>query len=201
MLHAAHTYVDDDGKPSPIIHRDVSPHNVLLSRAGHVKLADFGIAKASDGRVSTEAGVVKGKTSYFAPEVIEGGPADARADIFAAGIVLYLLLTGRHPFMGKSLAQTVDALVHGDVPRVGTLRPDVPVRLQEISRKAMARSVAARYQTAAELQAELEAFILAHGRPAMVAQVGSWVVRALEQRTPEPAAARMEPTRVFLADA
>ena len=200
-LHAAHTYLDDDGTPSPIIHRDVSPHNVLLSRAGHVKLADFGIAKPADSRLVTAAGMFKGKLAYLAPEYIQGAAADARSDIFAAGIILYMLLTGRHPFAGTTLAAMVEQLLHSEVTPIGALRPDVPARLQEITRKAMAKDAVQRYQTAGQLQADLEAFLAAQGRPAMAPQVAEWVKRALEQRSAEPAAARMEPTRVFLSNA
>lgn len=199
-LHAAHSYVDDDGKPSPIIHRDVSPHNVLISKDGHVKIADFGIAKAADSRLVTAAGVYKGKMSFLSPEYIQGQPADARSDVFAAGIVLYILLTGKHPFGGPNLAAMIDMVINSNVPPIGAQRPDVPAALQEITRKAMARLPADRYQTAREMQEALEAFIIAHGRPAMAPQVAEWIRRALAGRASTSGAARHEPTRIFLQD-
>jgi serine/threonine protein kinase len=150
-LDYAHTLKRPDGQPLGIIHRDVSPSNVLLSFDGDVKMADFGIAKAST-REKTETGILKGKFGYMAPEQVTGVQIDSRADIFAIGIVLYELLTGHRLFAGKNdlavLERVRDALIE---PSPRHYRPDLAAELEGIVLRALARDPRARFQRASEL--------------------------------------------------
>ncbi|NTX00759.1 serine/threonine-protein kinase [Myxococcus sp. CA040A] len=150
-LAYAHTRLDDRGRPLHIIHRDVSPQNVLLSFEGQVKLVDFGIARArlaSDG-VSDESdeAEAKGKYAYFAPEQARGRELDARADIFAAGTLLYETLCGRLPFEG-SVPDVMRKIALGDFPRPRELAPDIPPALERILLTALAVEREQRYPTA-----------------------------------------------------
>lgn len=122
-LEYAHRKMDG-GKPLAIVHRDVSPHNVMVSFAGEVKLTDFGIAKATSRLHQTQGDLVKGKIAYMAPEQAVGAVLDGRADLFAVGVMAFELLTGRRPFTGKEL-ELVQALLRGERPTVRQLRPEV----------------------------------------------------------------------------
>jgi len=147
-LHYAHTRLDERKKPLDIIHRDVSPQNVILSYEGQVKVVDFGIAKArTAGRTETEAGSVKGKYLYFSPEQARGKPLDARTDVFATAVVLYESLCGRLPFQGK-LIEVLGAIVRAEFPSPRTLNPEIPTALEEILLTAMAADRDQRYPDA-----------------------------------------------------
>ena len=151
-LHTAHELSDDDGTPLGIVHRDVSPHNVMVTHAGIVKLVDFGIAKATNvvtGR--TEAGEVKGKFAYMAPEQVRGETIDRRADIFALGILLYLLTTGRHPHRAATPAETIHRLCTETPARPSELFANYPRSLEAIVMKALAKDRHSRFASAREL--------------------------------------------------
>lgn len=161
-LHYAHTRVDERGRPLDIIHRDVSPQNVLISYEGQVKLVDFGIAKArhaSQGH--TEPGAVKGKYAYFSPEQALGEPLDARTDVFATGVVLYEMLCGRVPFEGK-MVDALSKLVKGDFPRPRALNPEISPALERIVLTAMAQARADRYPHADAFQEALRTYLYTH---------------------------------------
>ncbi len=164
-LHHAHTMVGDDGKPMPIVHRDVSPENIMVSFAGDTKVLDFGIAKASNMASKTRAGVLKGKHAYMAPEQIEGAiegrAPHPRIDVYSAGVVLYELLTGHRPFRGanelallRQILDTVPAPPH-------TSCPWVPEDLSMLVMKAMARNPNERFQSALELRDAIESYLQA----------------------------------------
>jgi tRNA A-37 threonylcarbamoyl transferase component Bud32 len=158
-LHYAHTRLDEQGRPLQIVHRDVSPQNILISYEGHVKIVDFGIAKARNaGQDETQAGAVKGKYSYFAPEQARGKELDARTDVFAAGIVLYEMLCGQLPFQGKMI-EVLSKIVRGDFPRPTELNPAIPPELEKIMLKAMSVEKADRYQTGEDFQQALSAYL------------------------------------------
>jgi len=156
-LHAAHELSDESG-PLGVVHRDVSPHNILVTYDGIAKLLDFGIAKATHQTSSnTEAGEVKGKFSYMAPEQILGGDVDRRCDVFAAGIVLYLLTTGRHPFKRGNTAAIIHAITTDEpVAPPSTLIADFPVELERVLLKALAKDVEKRWASADEMRTALE---------------------------------------------
>jgi serine/threonine-protein kinase len=159
-LHAAHELRDPNGEPRGVVHRDISPHNILIGTNGVVKLVDFGVAKAL-GRVSelTRAGQLKGKFGYMSPEQALGMPVDRRSDLFALGIVLFELTTSRRLFRGDTDAETLRFVTTGDVPRPSTIDPLYPLELELVVMKALAREPAARYATAQELANDLRAFL------------------------------------------
>ena len=174
-LSAAHGYVDDVGVKQPILHRDVSPHNVMISLDGQVKLTDFGVAKAADSLDKTATGHLKGKVIYMAPELLTSGAADQRLDVYAAGLVLYVCLTQQHPFFMGDDVSSIKAILEQPVPRADSIRPDVPEALADIIEQAVAKSPEERTPTAAALQARLEGFLASYGAPAGPAQLGQWL--------------------------
>src|SRR3954468_6562321 len=141
----------DGQKPLGIVHRDVSPHNVLLSEQGEIKLTDFGIAKAMNKREQTGTGVVKGKVAFMSPEQAMGKPIDQRSDLFSLGTVLYLLMTRRHPFDAPTDYEALMLVKAGDFVPPETARPGLNPELYRVIRKAMAKAAGDRYQTAEEM--------------------------------------------------
>lgn len=162
-LQYAHTITDSNGKPLGIVHRDVSPPNILISKQGEVKLVDFGLAKAADQLEHTDPGVVKGKFSYLSPEAVEGQEVDRRADIFAAGILLWEILTGRRLFQGKNDYETVQQVKAAEIPSPSRINPAVPRDLERIVLRALARDLRQRYQTAQDFGDDLYQFLFSHG--------------------------------------
>ncbi len=159
-LHAAHELCDLDGSLRGVVHRDVSPHNILIGTNGVVKLVDFGVAKAV-GRISeaTRAGQLKGKFGYMSPEQALGKQVDRRSDIFSLGIVLFELTTSRRLFRGEHDIDTLKLVIGGPIPRPTTIDPKYPPGLERIVLKALERNVQARYQTAQELAEDLRAYL------------------------------------------
>jgi serine/threonine protein kinase len=161
-LHYAHTRLDEQGRPLNIIHRDVSPQNILISYEGQLKIVDFGIAKARNAiKVDTEIGAVKGKYVYFAPEQARGKEIDARTDVFAAGTCLYEMLCGRLPFEGKMM-EALGKIVRCDFPRPRQVNPEIPLDLERILLLAMEAERADRYPTAQAFQEALSGYLYAH---------------------------------------
>ena len=156
-LHYAHQLKDDSGQPLGIVHRDVSPHNVMISFDGAIKLLDFGIAKAKSHSNLTRTGQLKGKLGYMAPEQCMQLEVDPRTDIFALGILLYECLTGKLLFKADSEIATMrNIMEHTGAPSVRALRPDVPAALDEVLRRALAPKPRERFETAAKMQRALE---------------------------------------------
>jgi eukaryotic-like serine/threonine-protein kinase len=158
-LEYAHTLADYDGTPLELVHRDVSPHNVVLTYDGQVKLVDFGIAKLNASAENTNTGVVKGKIAYMAPEQLEGGNLDHRADLFAVGVMLWEAIARRRLWGTRSDAEIVRSLVLDDMPPVRAVVPEVDPELAYICDKALAVNPDARFASAAEFQAELEMYL------------------------------------------
>jgi hypothetical protein len=161
-LAYAHALTAPTGEPLNIVHRDVTPANIMVSYAGQVKILDFGIARAAnEARLSsTDAGQVKGKSSYLAPEQVRSGPIDGRADVFSLGIVLHEALTGRRLFKGANPLQTMKLIQEMPIVRPSKYNPAVPERLEEIVMKALHRKVESRYQSAGEMADDLESFLI-----------------------------------------
>jgi eukaryotic-like serine/threonine-protein kinase len=177
-LHEAHELKDATGKPLEIVHRDVSPHNVLVSSRGIAKLIDFGIAKArSRVATATNSGVLKGKVQYMAPEQALGRPVDRRADVWAVGAVLYHLLAGRPPYAAENQLQTLHLLGSGRPPL--PLPPGVHPAIGRIVRKALAHSRENRYPTAAELRAAIEDAMVQAKMPTTAADVAAFTTEHL----------------------
>jgi len=161
-LAAAHRQTDAKGQHLGIIHRDISPHNVLVSYDGDVKVIDFGVAKATLREQQTQAGVIKGKYNYLSPEQAQGEPLDPRTDVFSAGIVLFELLAGEPLYPGENIAQLLDLVRKAKIPSMRKLRPDVPAPLTKIMNRALQRNRAKRYGSAGEMAEELTDFLLVH---------------------------------------
>ncbi|MAQ18128.1 MAG: hypothetical protein CMN30_25445 [Sandaracinus sp.] len=161
-LDYAHRARGDDGEPLGIVHRDVSPQNIMVSYEGAVKLLDFGIAKADDESL-TQDGQVKGKFAYMSPQQCMGERIDGRADVFALGVCLYEALTGRPLYHRKTQYETMRAVMEDPVPSVRALRPDVPESLDAVVGKALAKDPDDRYATAGEMQIALERWLMEQG--------------------------------------
>jgi tRNA A-37 threonylcarbamoyl transferase component Bud32 len=154
-LHYAHSLCDYEGRPLNIIHRDLSPQNIFLTYDGQVKIIDFGIAKAADQSTHTQQGIIKGKVAYMSPEQAEGKVIDHRSDLFAAGIILYELLTGKRMFHGDSL-QVLSQVKEARFEPPENLVKDLPPPIYTILRRALAKDPARRYQSAGEMLEDLE---------------------------------------------
>ncbi|CAN5588399.1 hypothetical protein BH09MYX1_BH09MYX1_57640 [soil metagenome] len=154
-LHAAHELKADDGVLLALVHRDVSPQNVVVSYDGRVYVVDFGIAKYQGGEGSTETGTVKGKFSYMSPEQARGKPLDRRSDVFSVGIVLHELLTFQRLFAGDSPGESVLKIVQEPIPDPRSKVPDVPDELAAITMRCLERDPEARFRTAFDLERAL----------------------------------------------
>ena len=173
-LDYAHTLTDFDGKSVGVVHRDVNPQNIFVTFDGQVKLVDFGIAKAVDSKLETRTGMLKGKPSYMAPEQL-GGEADARIDVFAVGVMLFEAISGKRFWGSRSDLEVLTSLIHGKLPLLSEAAPDAPEPLAAICRKALADDVDERYQTAAAMLADLDAWLTQSGDNPSVREVAKVV--------------------------
>jgi serine/threonine-protein kinase len=155
-LHAAHEAVDMHGNRMDVIHRDVSPQNVIVGRDGTSRLIDFGIAKAASRLSVTNSAVLKGKLRYMSPEQFRRKPIDRRTDVFSTGVVLYEALTGQGLFRGDDEGDVALGILVGEVPRVSELVPGLPAALDPVLEKALERDRELRFATAAEFQEALD---------------------------------------------
>lgn len=171
-LDYAHRAKDSQGRELAIVHRDVSPHNIMIRYDGVVKLLDFGVAKAAHGQHSTESGALKGKFSYMSPEQALGDPVDSRADVFALGVCIFESVTGRRLFHRKAQYDTLKAILEVDPPPLSAFRDDVPDELEAIVKRALAKDPEQRYQRAADLAHDLEGLLGGLRAVASTARIG-----------------------------
>jgi serine/threonine-protein kinase len=180
----------ETNEPLGIVHRDISPPNILLSKNGEVKLVDFGLAKANTQIESTDQGVVKGKFSYLSPEAASGLEVDHRADIFAVGIILWEMFTGRRLFYGETDYQTVELVRQARVPSIAALNPEIEPELEAVIRKALARDANDRYQSANDLGEALTQYLFAHRMKVTSRDIATLVrdaqVEMMRKRSAEP---------------
>lgn len=181
-LHAAHELTDIDGSALNVVHRDVSPQNVLISASGQVKVADFGVAKAQ-GQLHrpTETGEVKGKLSYMAPEQVTSKDIDRRVDVFALGCVLYEATLGQRAFHGADALSTMYKILEAETTPPRQLDPEFPEELERIILRALTKERDARYQTAEEMRADLDRFLHSTGISVTEAQIGQAINAALTE--------------------
>ncbi len=182
-LQYAHTKTDRYGRPLNLIHRDVSPQNVLLSFDGQVKLVDFGIAKANQRRQQTESGVIKGKFFYMSPEQAWGDPLDGRSDVFSCGICLYEMITGEMLYKEDRALVLLDKVRRAVIPNIRERRPDIPPALEEIVMKALARDRDDRFSSAGALQTALSSFLYGHWPSFSQQRVGQFLQENFTDRS------------------
>ncbi|MEI8255119.1 MAG: serine/threonine-protein kinase [Deltaproteobacteria bacterium] len=199
-LHAAHDLLDEQGNPVNLVHRDVSPHNILVGLDGISRITDFGIARAEARLGTTREGQVKGKLAYMAPEQTLSESVDRRADLFATGIVLWECLAGRRLFAGQSDGEVYRKLIELPVPRLRDVLPEASPALDEVCARALARDQNERFSTAAEFAEALESAVADLGAGAVAssrvvgqfvremsgAKIGAVAERARESRVSSP---------------
>ncbi|MGH9460109.1 MAG: serine/threonine protein kinase [Vicinamibacteria bacterium] len=164
-LEYAHRHRDASGKPLRIVHRDVSPPNILISREGEVKLTDFGIAKAAIKAPSTDSGSLRGKLLYMSPEQAWGRSMDKRSDIFSLGVVLFEMLAGRSLFMGTSEMSILERVREAHFLTPSSFNPAIPIELEAVVAKALKKEPDDRYQDASEMLRDLDGYL--RRRPAV----------------------------------
>ncbi len=181
-LTYAHELKGEGNKDLHIVHRDMSPPNVLITKHGEVKIVDFGLAKASSQLEKSEPGIIKGKFSYLSPEAALGGDVDHRTDIFAVGIILWELLAGKRLFLGDTDFATVKMVQQVNIPSLKAMRSDVNDDLERILHRALAKDLNTRYASARDLGRDLTAFLYRYGRPVSSFDIAELVRGAMSQR-------------------
>ncbi|MBZ4416616.1 serine/threonine-protein kinase [Myxococcus sp. RHSTA-1-4] len=156
-LHYAHHFTDPSGRPAVVVHRDVSPKNVMLTYDGVVKVIDFGIAKARGRLGRTQVGMVKGTSGYMSPEQVRGAPLDGRSDLFSVGVMLHELLCGQRLFNGPHEAAVMLQIAEGDIPPPRSINPEVPEALEAVAMRALARDASQRFTSGREMARAIEA--------------------------------------------
>lgn len=196
-LEYLHSARRRDGQPLGVVHRDVTPPNIMVSTAGVPKLLDFGVAKSRGEAREILAGILKGKTPYIAPEQLAGLEEDARTDIYAVGVCLFVATTGQLPFRGDSEAEILRAIRARAFPRPRALVPDYPERLEELVLWAMAPARDARCPTASSLSRALTDYLQAVGHHSDAAELGRWVEQMFPNASFLAARARVDTLPIF----
>ncbi len=180
-LHAAHELTDDFGRPLELVHRDVSPQNILVGVDGVGRITDFGVARALSRLTSTQAGQFKGKLAYMAPEQAQGGQMDRRTDVFAAGIVAWEALCMRRLFRGETDAETLNRVLFEPIPTIRDQDPSFPAAIDAVIGRALQRDPDARFATCLEFAEELERAAMSEGILSSVRDVAAYVQRLMGQ--------------------
>lgn len=186
-LAYAHELTAADGRPLDIVHRDITPANVLITKHGEVKIVDFGLAKASSQLAESDQGVIKGKFGYLAPETVMEIGVDHRVDVFAVGIILWEMLSAQRLFLGKNDYTTVQLVRSAVIPPLSSVNPTVPPELERILARALARDRDARYQTARDFGRDLTRFMFQYARPVSDYDVSEMVRATLGLEALSPA--------------
>ena len=181
-LAYAHELTDPNGVPLYIVHRDMSPPNVLVTKHGEIKIVDFGLAKANSQLEKSEPGIIKGMFSYLSPEAAMGQDVDARTDVFAVGIILWELLAGQRLFLGDTDFQTVKKVQAAQVPSITTINKKVPQELERIIVRSLARDPGQRYPTARSLGIDLSKFMFRYAVPVSTFDIEQLVNGAMNER-------------------
>jgi eukaryotic-like serine/threonine-protein kinase len=189
-LHYAHNFTDARGRKLNVVHRDVSPQNILITYEGNVKLVDFGVAKAEGKLHQTRAGLVKGKFAYMSPEQVSGGQLDGRSDLFALAEVFYELMLRRHPFYAQTDMDVLRAILDADPPHPSALDQNFPAALGAIFMRALKKRQGDRYPDAGAMQEALERFLLEQRTPATTAMLGRFVKEIFADKMDAEARAR-----------
>src|SRR5262245_28799380 len=184
-LDYAHNKRDAAGHEMNLVHRDVSPQNVLVSFEGEVKIIDFGIAKAAGKVGKTQAGILKGKFGYMSPEQVRGLPIDRRSDIFSTGIVLYELLTNERLFVGETDFSTLEKVRNVEILPPSTYNRKIPDELERIVLNALARDMDDRYSNAIDLHDELQAFVYTAGEFYSRKDLAAWMKKTFAKEIEE----------------
>jgi eukaryotic-like serine/threonine-protein kinase len=174
-LHAAHTATDAYEQPQLIVHRDVTPSNIIVCYDGVTRLVDFGVAKARSRNARTQTGVIKGKMSYLAPEQVDESPVDARTDVFQLGIVLHEIVTGERLFRGQNDLERMSAVLTQPIPKPSMINPAVPPALDGIILRALERDRDRRTGSADQLRRELEGLLRDLGQPVSDSDLAEWM--------------------------
>lgn len=182
-LHAAHTATKDDGTPLQVVHRDVSPENVLVGADGVARVLDFGVAKAAGMSNVTKEGTVKGKLAYMAPEQLLGLPVTPCTDLFALAAVVWESLTGKRAFKGDNDGETVNRILNEELADVSTLRAGVPPAMERLLAKGLQRDIGQRFQTAEEMQRAFEEAV----PPATSRKIAEWLKEVAKESLAEKA--------------
>ena len=177
-LDYAHRKKDRQGRPLGIIHRDVSPQNILISYEGQAKIIDFGIAKAASRTTKTQAGVLKGKFGYMSPEQVRGLPVDHRSDLFALGTCMHEMITGERLFLGESDFSTLEKVRNADVLPPTRYVHDLPGELEHIVMRALTLEAGDRWSSAAEMQEVLQRFLASQSPPYGTSKLSAWMKTA-----------------------
>jgi eukaryotic-like serine/threonine-protein kinase len=187
-LDYAHNKRDQAGHEMGLVHRDVSPQNVLVSFEGEVKIIDFGIAKAAGQGSKTQSGILKGKFGYMSPEQVRGLPVDRRSDVFSCGIVLYEMLTGERLFLGESDFSTLEKVRNVEIVPPTAYNPALPAELERIVLRALAKDVTERYQHAIDLHDELQAFVYTAGEFCSRKDLSTWMKKTFSKELEDESA-------------
>lgn len=181
-LDYAHKAKDSKGHELHIVHRDMSPPNVLITRHGEVKIVDFGLAKANSQLEHSEPGIIKGKFGYLSPEAAHGKPVDHRTDVFAVGIILWEMLAGRRLFLGETDLDTVRQVQAANIPSVSKFHPHCTPDVEAVIAKALARDPDQRYQSARDLGRDLSELMYRVGRAASSFDIADMLAPIVAQR-------------------